>query len=106
MQKTPQTRQTPCLAQQLRCALLVIALLATPSHAVDPGDDAPAAPTFSFSGFGTLGIARSSEKQADFIAHDLQGGGAGRDHEWSADVDTRLGLQMRADLTPQLSAVV
>lgn len=103
MQKTPQTRQNLCLAQPLRCALLALMLLANTSHAADP---APATPAFSFSGFGTLGIARSSEKEADFIAHDLQSGGAGRDHEWSTDVDTRLGLQMRANLTSQLSAVV
>ncbi|HKO88386.1 MAG TPA: hypothetical protein VJU83_07710, partial [Burkholderiales bacterium] len=68
--------------------------------------EAPAFPAFSFSGFGTVGVVRSSEDEANFVAHDLQGGGAGRDKEWSADVDSRLGLQVTAAFTPQLSAVL
>lgn len=103
MQKTPQTRPTLCLAQRLRYALFAITLLASSSHAAD---QAPAGPAFSFSGFGTLGLARSSEREADFVAHDLQGGGAGRDHEWSAEVDSKLGLQLTANLTDRLSGVV
>lgn len=61
---------------------------------------------FSISGFGTLGLTHSSEDQADFIAHDLQGGGAGRDHEWSFDVDSKVGIQLTGQFTEQLSGVV
>jgi predicted porin len=61
---------------------------------------------FSFNGFGTVGVAHSSEDQADFLANDLQGTGAGRGRAWSPDVDSRIGGQLSARFTPQLSAVL
>lgn len=62
---------------------------------------------FSFSGFGTLGLVRSSEGQADFTnSPSTKPNGAGYSRNWSGDVDSRLGLQVTADLTPQLSAVL
>lgn len=63
-------------------------------------------PVFSFNGFGTLGLAHSSEDKADFLANDLQGSGAGRGRSWSPDVDSRIGGQLSARFTPQLSAVL
>jgi hypothetical protein len=64
------------------------------------------APSLSFRGFGTVGIAHSTEDQADFLAQDLQGTGAGRGRSWSPDIDTRLGAQLDATFTPQLSGVL
>ena len=61
---------------------------------------------FSFSAYGTVGLAHSSEKKADFIANDLQLRGAGRNANWSAEVDSRIGAQMTAKFTPQLSGIV
>lgn len=61
---------------------------------------------FSFNGFGTLGVAHSTENKADFLANDLQGTGAGRGRAWSPDVDSRIGGQLSARFTPQLSAVL
>ncbi len=61
---------------------------------------------FSLSGFGTVGLAHSSEKRADFIANDLQLRGAGRNASWSAEVDTRIGVQLDARFNSQLSAVL
>lgn len=63
-------------------------------------------PSLTFRGFGTVGVAHSTEDQADFIAQDLQGTGAGRGRAWSPDIDTRLGVQLDAAFTPQLSAVL
>jgi len=61
---------------------------------------------FSFSGYGTLGLAHSSEHKADFVNNDLQARGAGRSRDWSAEVDSRIGAQVSAQFTPQTSAVV
>ena len=64
------------------------------------------APVFSFDGFATFGLAHSSEEKADFLANDLQGRGAGLGRKWSPDVDSRIGGQVSATFTPQLSAVL
>jgi len=61
---------------------------------------------FSFSGYGTIGLAHSSEHKADFVANDLQYRGAGHSRNWSPDVDSRIGAQVSAQFTPQTSAVV
>lgn len=83
----------------LACALL---LLCNASYAQDKTDT----PTLSFHGFGTVGVAHSSEEKADFLANDLQGRGAGRARAWSPDVDSRIGGQLSATFTPQLSAIL
>lgn len=62
---------------------------------------------FSVSGFGTVGMVHSSEHQADYTNSPwYKPVGAGYNQNWSADVDSRLGLQLDANFTPQLSAVV
>lgn len=61
---------------------------------------------FTFGGFGTFGVVHSNEHEADFVGELLQPDGAGYTHDWSADTDTRLGLQFTAALTPKLSSVV
>ena len=62
---------------------------------------------FSFSGFGTVGLVHSSEGQADFTnSPSTKPNGAGYSRNWSGDVDSRLGLQVTADLTPKLTAVL
>ncbi|NIC07646.1 porin, partial [Billgrantia bachuensis] len=63
-------------------------------------------PSLSLNGFGTLGVVRSSEDQADFVSSMLMPRGAGHTSDWSAEVDSRLGLQLTASLTPRLSSVV
>ena len=62
-------------------------------------------PSFTFNGFGTLGFTRSNEQGADFVANSLRPEGPGRSDEWSPEVDSRLGLQLSADLMPRLTAV-
>jgi hypothetical protein len=63
-------------------------------------------PSLRLNGFGTVGVVHSNEDQADFVANLLASEGAGYTSEWSAKVDSRLGLQLTADLTPRLSSVV
>ena len=82
-------------------ALLAMALYAAGARADDPGT-----PMFSFSGFGTLGVVHSSEDNADFTSSVFKPNGAGYSHTWSADVDSLIGAQVTANLTPQLSAVL
>jgi len=68
--------------------------------------DDPAPPMFSFSGFGTAGLAHSSENQADFTSSAFKPNGTGHTHDWSADVDSLIGGQVTANLSPKLSAVL
>ncbi len=91
----------PCCACRTVIALAALMLYASGADADESG-----APMFSFSGFGTLGMAHSSEDQADFISSGLKPNGAGFSHRWSADVDSLIGAQVSANLTPELSAVL
>ncbi len=84
-----------------RIALFAVALYTAGARAENPGP-----PMFSFSGFGTLGLVHSSENRADFNSSILKANGAGHSHTWSADVDSLIGVQGTADLTPKLSAVL
>ena len=68
-------------------------------------DDADT-PVFSFSGFGTIGMAHSSERNADFTSTPFKEGGAGASGSWSPDVDSVLAAQLTATLTPKLSALL
>lgn len=63
-------------------------------------------PAFRFDGFGTLGVVHSDEERADFVSSLLVPDGAGYSSEWSAEVDSRLGLQLSVELSPRISAVV
>ena len=86
-------------------ALSALLLAASPAHAEVV--DTVTMPTFLVSGFGTIGMARSSEKQADYTnSPQIKPNGTGATHNWSPDLDTRLGLQIAATITPNLSAVL
>jgi hypothetical protein len=61
---------------------------------------------FFFSGFGTLGLVHSSEKNADFVVNSFQPAGAGLSRDWSADVDSRLGAQFTGNFTNRISVVL
>lgn len=63
-------------------------------------------PMFSVAGFGTLGVVHSSEDQADFVENYLQPTGAGYTSNWSASVDSRVGVQFTGNFTPSLSGIV
>jgi len=63
-------------------------------------------PRFSFDAYGTLGLVYSSEDQADFVGNLFQPEGAGHSSQFSYKIDSRLGLQLTAHLTPRLTGVV
>ncbi|MBT2774951.1 porin [Halomonas sp. ISL-60] len=63
-------------------------------------------PDLEFNGFGTLGVVHSDERNADFVGDPFASEGAGYSGDWSAEVDSRLGLQATLRMTPQLSTVV
>lgn len=69
-------------------AALALSLSMPASAAVASG------PTWSFSGFGTLGWVHSDEREADFTSSPMKASGAGRSEHWSPDVDSRLGAQL------------
>jgi hypothetical protein len=86
------------------CALGCGRALAGELLADAPSDDA--FPRWSFGGYGTLGVAHSSENMADFTANALNPGSVGHSHEWSATVDSRLGVQLGLALDSSWSAVL
>ena len=85
----------------IHVVLLVIAL-----HAVGARAQEAETPLFSFNGFGTLGVAHSSENKADFTSSIFKPNGAGYSHAWSADVDSLIAVQASANPTRRLSAVL
>ncbi len=86
--------------------LTTLLLLAMALHTAAANAHEPDTSIFSFSGFGTLGVVHSSEDQADFTSILFKPNGAGYSHNWSADVDSLLGGQVTANLSPQFSAVL
>jgi hypothetical protein len=80
---------------------IVIAMIWQHASASDSG-----APDWLLNGFGTLGLVHSNDDQADFVSNPAQPKGAGFTDSWSATPDTKLGIQLTAILTDQLSAVV
>jgi hypothetical protein len=89
----------------LRVTLAIIVSIVGYSTEAEADADAGAS-MFSVSAFGTLGEVYSSEDKADFTSSIFQPNGAGFTHEWSASVDSRIGAQVAATFTPQLSGVV
>ena len=62
--------------------------------------------SLSFDGFGTLGVVHSDYEQADFVtANPLQRSGVGYSRSWGTAQDSKLGVQLSAELG-RLSAVV
>ena len=82
-------------------AAAIAAVLALPAAAA-----ALEAPTFTFGGYGTLGVVHSDNDQADYLVDAFKPNGPGYTKEWSPDVDSRLGLQGTASFGSRLSAVV
>jgi hypothetical protein len=61
---------------------------------------------WNLSGFGTIGAVHSSERNADYTSNVLKASGAGVTRPWSADVDSRLGVQLDLSLDRRWSAVL
>jgi hypothetical protein len=82
--------------------IVLVALLCGPGalRAADPD------PLFSLHGFGTLGVVHADAHNADFVGSPFQPNGAGYDQAWAPGVDSKLGLQLGAQFTSDLSAIV
>ncbi|MCE1204949.1 MAG: hypothetical protein LWW79_10135 [Holophagaceae bacterium] len=78
---------------------LALCLLAVPARA-------QTAPTFKFSGFGSLAGTSSSEKNADFTSSYSQPNGPGFTRSTDFGVDSRLGVQVDLKFGESFSAVV
>lgn len=61
---------------------------------------------FRLSGFGTVGASRSDNADADFSSTVFHANGAGYTRIWSPDVDTKIGVQINAQFSKDLSGVV
>jgi hypothetical protein len=77
------------------------ALAGEPADLVEDG-----VPRWNLGGFGTLGMARSNNNQADFTANVLSPGAVGASHQWSAAVDSRVGVRAGVRLSSDWSAVL
>jgi opacity protein-like surface antigen len=102
---TPATRYRRRSRAWPRLALCACALLGGAAQARDGGEEAPAA-SWTVGGFGTVGVAHSNQRAADYTGSYLNPAGAGYSRAWSPDVDTRLGLQVDTRLAPSWSATV
>lgn len=86
-------------AGRLCGGLLACCLLAGPALA-----DEESAPAFTLSGFGTLGAARTSTDELEFVRDLTQAKGAER--SWDAHLDSLLGVQANWKFSDDLDAVV
>ncbi len=82
-------------------ALACWAGTASCAHALSLGDGA-----VQISGFGTLGVVHTGYKDADFVANSFEVSGAGHTRSVAANVDSKLGAQLDADLGRGFAAVV
>jgi hypothetical protein len=86
-------------------AILLLAALWLPTGVRAAGEDS-ASPMFSLHGFGTLGVVGADARDADFVGSVFQPNGAGYSHTWAPGVDSKAGLQVGAQFTDRLSAIV
>jgi hypothetical protein len=61
---------------------------------------------FDLNAFGTLGVAHSSEDQADYTRNVLVPSGAGGTHGWSPKIDSVMAGQVSGHFSSRLSALV
>ncbi|MCX9157836.1 hypothetical protein OPU71_17060 [Niveibacterium sp. 24ML] len=92
----------------LRFACLAVALLGPIGHAAAQDESAAQAgfgERFRVSGFGTAGFSAYSSEVADYVGTQ-QPDGPGRTGETSGSLDSNLGVQLDAQILPQLSATL
>lgn len=87
-----------------KAAFLILALACAASGFAGEDPAAQTAPSVSLHGFGTLGAARSSTDEAQFVRNLSQPEGLTR--KWSAKVDSLVGLQANIRFDQQLHGVV
>jgi hypothetical protein len=93
--------RVPCVVY----GLVLGAILSFPAGVRAAGED-PSASMFSLHGFGTLGVVYSDARDADFVGSPFQPNGAGYSQAIAPGVDSKVGLQLGAQFTGKLSAIV
>lgn len=91
------------LGKLARITTLVISVL-IPLSVVHPDELDP--PLFTINGFGTFGMVHSDEDQADYVSNLFVPDGAGYSRAWSPEVDSRLGLQLTANVSSRITGVL
>ena len=90
-------------APPLRLGVLLIGLTcAAFAHA----DDSMSKPGWSLQGFGSAGAAYSNNAESDYVTSLLKPDGVGASGRWSANLDTRLGVQLNITANKQWSVVL
>lgn len=84
------------------CPLLLAALAAWRTAQADSGTT----PSWSLTGFGTLGVVASSEHSADFVTAEWQANGAGYTRNLSFAPDSHIGIQLDGAATDRLSGTL
>jgi hypothetical protein len=97
-------RQAASVLLLIAVALPVSAAEQTTSEPSEP--NTPMQPMFALNGFGTLEQAHSTARYGDYVFDNLQPLGIGRSRDWSGNPDSRIGLQLTSNITPQLSGVL
>lgn len=88
-------------------ALQVVALAAAIlASGAARAEEAANKPTFTFSGFGSIGVVHSDYDRADFTSTILKGEGAGGTRSLAYNLDSRLGGQVDIKFDKRWSAVV
>lgn len=90
------------MSKATRVATIVCVVAAMSAAHADPSSG----PDFSLRGFATVGASYSDNERADFSSTVFHKTGAGGSNSWSGDVDTKLGVQIDAQFTPELSGVL
>src|SRR5580658_2877617 len=91
----------PCVVN----AIVLVAILWCPAAVCAAGED-PSSSIFSLHGFGTLGVVYSDARDADFVGSPFQPNGAGYSQSIAPGIDSKVGLQLGAQFTGKLSAIV
>jgi len=102
----PQRYRISGRSRRARAVAVAAGIGAALAHGVEVSAAEADAPPWSVSGYGTLGAVRSSEDRADYLVDVFKPTGPGFTRRWSADVDSRVGVQVTANPAPRLSAVL
>ncbi|MBC7685055.1 MAG: porin [Bdellovibrionales bacterium] len=86
--------------------LSAFALAASLAAGAAQAADQQAGPSWTFGGFGSVGVVHSDYDQADFTSSILKGDGAGATHAWSPDLESRIGAQLSVKINKQWSGVM
>ena len=68
--------------------------------------DSISEPIFKINGFSNIGISHSSQSLGDYVIDNSVPKGPGLSENWSFANDTKLGVQLTGDLSPQISSVL